>query len=335
MKKAIFLCNGPLIPEVYPPAVRTRLETMTDMYPSIIRADEIDRHLTALREAEIVFSTWGMPAFTEAEIERYLPALEAVFYGAGSVQAFARPYLNRKIVLLSAWGANAVPVIEYASSLIQLSLKGFLPVSHRARHDWPGARELAETYPGAYDGVTVGVVGAGMIGKGVIKRLQMLDVSVLVYDPYCSDSVIESLGARKLDDLTALFGESQVVSNHVANLQTTKEMLRYEQFAALPSYGAFINTGRNSQVHVPGLVQALGERPDITAFLDVTDPDEPPSRDNPLLGCDNVYMTPHIAGSINLERGRQGAYMAEECERWLAGQPLRWQVSLEMLETMA
>ena len=333
--KAVFFCNSESVPDVYPPDVRGRIADMVELYPEVIRQEDMAGHTAALAQAEIVFSTWGMPRLTEKKKKKWLPSLRAVFYGAGSVQYFARPYLNSGVAVFSAWAANAVPVIEYASSLIQLSLKGFLPVQRMTRKDWRAARELAARYPGAYAGVKVGLVGAGMIGRGVIERLGSLDVTVQVYDPYCPEGVVESLGAHRLDDLYSLFATSQVVSNHTANLPSTREMLRYEHFAAMPQYGTFINTGRNSQVHVSGLVRALEERPDLTAFLDVTDPDEPPSAGNPLLGCRNVFMTPHIAGSMNLERGRQGAYMADECARWLAGELVRWQVTLKMLETMA
>ena len=62
---------------------------------------------------------------TEEQIAEYLPSLKAVFYAAGSVQAFARPFLNRGIQVFSAWAANAVPVAEYTVAQIILAGKGF------------------------------------------------------------------------------------------------------------------------------------------------------------------------------------------------------------------
>ena len=72
-------------------------------------------------DVEVVFSTWGMPAMTEAEIRECFPALKAVFYGAGSVQNFARPFLNAGVRVYSAWQANAVPVVQYAFAQILLA----------------------------------------------------------------------------------------------------------------------------------------------------------------------------------------------------------------------
>ena len=63
------------------------------------------------KDTEYVFSTWGMPVFTEEEIKEYLPSLKAVFYGAGSVQSFARPFLNLGIKIFSAWAAFIAPIL--------------------------------------------------------------------------------------------------------------------------------------------------------------------------------------------------------------------------------
>ena len=64
------------------------------------------------RDTEFIFTTWEMPTFSEEEIKEFLPSLKAVFYGAGSVQYFARPFLNCGVKIFSAWAANAVPVAE-------------------------------------------------------------------------------------------------------------------------------------------------------------------------------------------------------------------------------
>ena len=332
--KTIFFNNSANMVRVYPEELRKQIGALTELYPQVITQRDMDSHREAMREAEALFSTWGMPTLTGEEIGEYLPNLKAVFYGAGSVQDFARPYLARGIRVVSAWAANAIPVAEFAVSLIQLCLKGFLPAHRLALGSWHEARAFVESCPGCYD-ARVGLLGLGMIGRNVAERLKGFAVDVVAYDPYAPDSLFERLGVKRAETLLDAFAGSDVVSNHIANLPQTQEILRYEHFSALPPRGAFINTGRNAQVHVPGLARAFAEEPQRTAFFDVTDPDEPPKPDNPLVLLPNAYFTPHMAGATGQEVRRMGAYMVEECRRFLAGEPLRWEVTEKMLETMA
>ena len=123
-----------------------------------------DSHDGRLKDAEILFSTWGMPEYTEAEIAEYLPRAKALFYGAGSVQKFARPFLNRGVRLFSAWRANGLAVAQYTYAQILLALKGYFPVQRRMSESRAAATELGRNYPGAYD-VKVGLLGCGAIGS--------------------------------------------------------------------------------------------------------------------------------------------------------------------------
>ena len=82
------------------------------------------------------------------------------------------------------------------------------------------------------------------------------------------------------------------------------------------------------------LLRALQEEPGRTALLDVTWP-EPPEEGSPLLTQENVFLSPHIAGSMHNEVARMGVYMEEEYQRLIQGRPTRYQVTLPMLETMA
>lgn len=332
--KAVFLNDSYQIERVYPDELRSRMAALMDLHPEPIRSDGFEDNKAVLRSAEAIFSTWGMPALSEEQIAAWLPNLKIVFYGAGSVQHFARPFLRRGVRVVSAWAANAVPVAEFTASLVCLCLKGFFPAHHLARDDWREASAVAGRHPGGYR-ATVGLLGLGMIGRGVAERIRGFDVTVIAYDPYAPDSLFESLGVQRAETLTHVFAGSDVVSNHIANLPATQEMIRYEHFSVMKEYGAFINTGRNAQVHVPGLVRALTEAPTRTAVLDVTDPDEPPQPGNPLLALPNVYLTPHMAGATGNEVWRMAEYMLDEYKRYRAGEKLKWEVTEKMLETMA
>ena len=334
LKKAVFMTNGVgNIPNVYPEEIQNRLRAQVELLPGIVTESDLEARRDELKEVEVLFSTWGMLPLTEEQIKTYLPKLQYVFYAAGSVQYFARPFLNLGIKVFSAWAANAVPVAEYAVAQIVLAGKGFFQSARRYyRQDRAAAAAFTAGQPCNY-GIRVGLIGAGMIGKMVAERLQDYEYEVLVYDPFVSDETLAALGAKRAE-LAEIFATCQIISNHVANLPSTVGMINAQLLHSMLPNATFINTGRGAQVDENALIQAMIDEPDRTAVLDVTFP-EPPVEGSPLLTLPNIFMTPHIAGSLGKEVARMGKYMAIECEKTLAGQPTQYEVTLKMLETMA
>lgn len=330
-KVAVFLNDSDSIDRVYAQH-RDVIASRCFLHPEVISRATMPEHRAVLQQTEIVFSTWGMPALTEEEIAHFLPNLKQVFYAAGSVQGFARPFLRQGIGVMSAWAANAVPVAEYTVAQILLACKGFFHSAPLCKSDRPAAQRAASSFEGLY-GVQVGVIGAGMIGRMVISELARHDIDVLICDPFLSASDAQALGGRKAE-LAEVFASCRVISNHVANLPATVGMMRYEHFSKMRPYAVFLNTGRGAQVVEADLARALREDPTRLAILDVTDP-EPPAAGSPLLALDNALLTPHIAGSSGDEVRRMAAYAVGELDRYLAGQPLRYAVILAMLDTMA
>ena len=119
-----FFSGSDAIMRVYGKEVREKLKAEAGLDEKNIYSKE-DILAGKLKDAENMFSTWGAPVLTENEIAEFLPNLKCLFYGAGSVQYFARPYLKRNVRIFSAWGANAVPVAEYTAAQILLANKGF------------------------------------------------------------------------------------------------------------------------------------------------------------------------------------------------------------------
>ncbi len=334
MRSAFITQSGNVgIARVYDAATRDILTERFDFHPVVATRDTV--FAGDFSDVECLFSTWGFPTLTEEEIAACLPRLRAVFYAAGSVQAFARPLLSRGVRVCSAWRANGIPVAEYTVAQIILANKGYFAASRlcsRAPADRAAAREHVAAHRGNY-GAAVGLVGLGVIGTEVARRLQDYRLTVFAYDPYCSPERAASLGVT-LCDLNTLFETCAVISNHTPNLPETRGMLGYAQFSRMAAHATFLNTGRGAQVVEEDLVRALRVVPTRTAVLDVTDP-EPPAEGHPFYEMDNVILTPHIAGSAGDECFRMGATMADEAIRYLAGDPLRHEVTLSMLATMA
>ncbi|XHR30454.1 MAG: hydroxyacid dehydrogenase [Chthoniobacteraceae bacterium] len=302
---------------------------LTDLYPELVDLENFERHARSLCDLEVIFSTWKMPRLRPEHLCR-LPNLKAVFYAAGTVKAFARPFLERGILVVSAWHANAVPVAEFTLGQILLSMKGYF--RNAREYSEPGYWELGRFLGAGNYGETVALLGAGAIGQKVIELLRPFHHRVIVFDPLLSESRAEELGVEKVS-LQAAFREGYVVSNHLANIPETQELLNEELFASMRADATFLNTGRGATVDEAGLIQVFASRPDLTALLDVTWP-EPPVQGSPLYGLPNIHLSSHLAGSSNDETVRMADLCIEEFLAWKAKKPLRYAVTLEMLNRM-
>lgn len=335
-KQAIFFNDDSWrFPVLYPEELRARIRARADFSDEIYSSKDLDDPALAglFARTRVIFSSWGMPALTEKQIEAHFPNLEAVYYAAGTVQYFARPFLKRGVRVFSAWAANGVPVVEFTVAQIVLAGKGYFQSLRRYRErNRKAAFAYTMSLPCNYN-IRVGILGAGVIGREVMARLKAYQYEVLAYDPYVSDEVLSSLGAKRAS-LEEIFSTCQIISNHVANLPATVGMIDGKLLHSMLPNAALINTGRGAQVVESELIAALKACPDRTALLDVTWP-EPPEEGSEFYTLPNVFLTPHIAGSQNNEWARMALYMVEEFERTEDHLPVRYEVTEKMLETMA
>lgn len=334
--KAIFLCNRGItaIRYVYSAETIKGLASLVDLDETVYTADSLSDQISS--QTQVIFSTWGMPTYNDKEIKQLFPNLKIIFFAAGSVQIFAKPFLENGVRVVSAWAANAIPVAEFTLSQIILANKGYLPALKIMKEVGYGeARNLTElNFRGNFN-CTTGIIGAGMIGRKVIELLKQCNIrtDILVYDPFVCDETAKSLGVT-LCSLEELFEKSHVISNHLANKPQTVGLLNYELFRLMKPTTTFINTGRGAQVVEDDLIRALNEYPNRTALLDVTYP-EPPETGHVFYKMQNVYLTAHISGSLGDEPLRMGEFMADQLEAYLTDKDLEYEVTPSMLETMA
>lgn len=329
LKRAVFCGSKLWLDRVYAKGRWEQVAKLTSLHPEVIDLENFAEHSAHLREAEVIFSTWGFPRFTPAQVD-HMESLQAIFYAGGTVQSFGPQFLARNVSVVSAWQANAVPVAEFTLAQILLSTKGYFRNVRETGS--PHTQRDAFQGPGNF-GETIAILGAGAIGTKVIELLQQFQLRMIVYDPFLSAERASRLGVEKVSLETA-FEEAFVVSNHVANVPETKRLIHGGLFARMRPGAAFINTGRGETVDEPSMISVLRERPDITALLDVTFP-EPPLPDSPFYKMPNVLISGHIAGSINDELVRMADYCIEDFIAFTNNRPLRYAVSAAMLETMA
>ena len=326
---ALFALPPPMYEVIYAGYPRSRLDTLVQVIGGPLPSESI-LDFPRLGEVECLFMGWGSPRL-DATLLAALPRLRAVFYGAGSIRNIVtETFWERQIPIVSAYAANAIPVAEFAHAAILLSLKKVWYYQRTAheKQTWP---EFVHT-PGAFRS-TVGLVSLGAIGRLVAERLRSSELEVVAYDPFIKPEAAQSLGVR-LVPLDELFRISDVVSLHAPLLDATRGMIDGTLLRSMKPDATLLNTARGGLIREADLVSVLRERTDLTAVLDVTHP-EPPVEGSPFFTLPNVFLTPHVAGSMDTECKRMGSFMADELERMLDGQPMKWQVTRAQFERMA
>jgi phosphoglycerate dehydrogenase-like enzyme len=329
--QSVSFYNGDMLDYVYALGRRRQITHMTDMYPIVITNDNFDEHAAALASTQVIFGTWGLPRLDADKLDR-LPNLKALFYAAGSVKSFATPLLQRDITVCSSWAANGVAVAEFCLGQILLSCKGYFRNTRDCRSPERNNQKIAFHGCGTY-GEKIAILGAGQIGRRLIKLLSPFRLKILVVDPYLSEPEAEALHVTKVT-MEEAFQQAYVVSNHLPNLPDLQQVLDGKLFTSMRPDATFINTGRGAQVNEPEMIGVLRQRPDLMALLDVTDP-EPAPPGSPLYDLPNVMLSSHLAGAHKDEVVRMADDMIEEFDRWKNGDPLRFAVTLKMLEHMA
>lgn len=313
--RAALLMDPALVPFVFDPAARSRLAELLDI--------EWDASTSAAgipdpTGVELLIAGWGATPAGQHDLAPFT-RLRAVVHWGGGIGWLDEQAAGRGIPISTAKAANAIPVAEFTHAMIALAAKDAFWLSRRyCTEQGFIAREQAAPRAGLYD-TTIGIVGASAIGTLVMQKLRENDVRVLLYDPYASSTDAAALGAELVDDLVDLAARSDVLSIHVPEMPSTVGMVSADVLAALRDGGTVINTARGPLVDQDALVAEL-QRGRLRAILDVTDPDPLPAG-HVLYTLPNVFLTPHLAGSMGTELRRLGESALVEIERFVAGDP--------------
>lgn len=162
--------------------------------------------------------------------------------------------------------------------------------------EWPNAKDFQTRTYRPMCMLTAGLVGFGAIGEKVAERLKGFGAKIQAYDPYTPQEVFDKLGIRRLE-LDELLKTSDIISLHARVTEQTKGMIGKEQFAMMQKHCIFVNTARADLVDEPAMIDALRTGQIACAGLDVY-AQEPLPENSPLLGLENVVLTPHIGGAF-------------------------------------
>jgi phosphoglycerate dehydrogenase-like enzyme len=225
----------------------------------------------------------------DASVFRACPSLKVIARTGVGVDAIDMDAATEAgVVVATTPGANEEAVADHALAMI-LALQRRLAENDAAIREgrWDRAGSLT---PGDLYGATVGLVGSGVIGRAVIRRLRGFGTTVLVHDPY----VQEAPDGAELVDLPTLIARSDVVTVHAPLTEGTKGLLGAEAFAAMKPGAYVVNVSRGGIVDEGALAESIAAGHLGGAGIDTFARE--PIGDSPLRDLPTVIMSPHIAG---------------------------------------
>lgn len=189
--------------------------------------------------------------------------------------------------------AKRLPRIMGQISVEQLTAAGFSPTTFDRRHTtgagWSGATGLR-----SLNGSTLGILGLGGVGREVARRAVAFDMHVLYFQRHRLDPSEEAALQATHASFDSLLAESDWVSIHLPLTTETRNLIDRRRFFQMKSGARLVNTSRADIVDRHAVIEGLASGR-LGGFA--LDPlyEEPGKADDPLLGFDNVILTPHVA----------------------------------------
>jgi D-3-phosphoglycerate dehydrogenase / 2-oxoglutarate reductase len=208
-------------------------------------------------------------------------------------------------------------VSDHAMAML-LSLARKIPQSNALVQN--GRWETAPLVPmRRLTGRVLGLVGFGNIPRKVAPKAQAFGLKVLAFDPFAKADVFQSAGVESVT-FDELLARSDFVSVHAPLMPETRGMMNAAAFAKMKKGALLINTARGLLIDESALVAALESGQLGGAALDVVAA-EPLAKDSPLLGRDNVILSPHTAYYSVESLAELQTKCASDIARVLSGEP--------------
>jgi phosphoglycerate dehydrogenase-like enzyme len=318
------LIHQPLAQQLFSPNDRERLHQLGSVrWHSGTEPATVAQAKDLLADCDIAVGSWKTPHPGSEGLLAACPRLRLWEHVAGSVKWFFNPEVEkRSLVIASCKGAIGDAVAEYVLGQIIVGLRQMIP-NAQANQAGPAGKPTGMK---VLAGSTVGVVGASVVGKEMIRLLNLMQAHVRLYDPFCSTAQAAQLGAKKYDDLLAMMHGLDALTIHTPLIDATRRQIHGAHFQALPDDCLVINAARGACIAEDDLINEL-QKGRLHAFLDVSAP-EPAAPDSPLRSLPNVTYTSHIAGPATRA---MGTLAVDDISAFLRGDSPRDVVTADML----
>ncbi len=234
-------------------------------------------------------------------------------YCIGTNQVDLTAATEHGIVVFNAPYSNTRSVAELVLAEATLLLRG-IPEKNAKAHRGGWAKTANDSFE--IRGKTLGIVGYGSIGSQLSVLAESLGMRVIFYD------VVSKLpigNALQIPSLEGLLGQADIVTLHVPDLPSTRNLMNHKRFSQMKPKSILINASRGTVVDIDALTKALKEKHLLGTAIDVF-PTEPKSNNDefvsPLCGFDNAILTPHIGGSTQEAQENIGIEVSEKLVRY-------------------
>jgi len=234
-------------------------------------------------------------------------------YCIGTNQVDLTAATENGVVVFNAPFSNTRSVAELVLAEAILLLRG-IPEKNAKAHRGGWAKNANDSFE--IRGKTLGIVGYGSIGSQLSVLAEGLGMRVIFYDAV---SKLPLGNASQIPSLEALLGQADIVTLHVPDLPSTRNLIDQERISQMKPKSILINASRGTVVDIDALTKALADSHLLGTAIDVF-PVEPKSNNDeflsPLRGFDNAILTPHIGGSTQEAQENIGVEVAEKLVRY-------------------
>jgi glycerate dehydrogenase len=241
-------------------------------------------------ETSVIITNKALVGIPELEFFKSLQLVIVSATGYNCVDVKACAERNIPVCNVPAYGTYSVA--QHAlSMLLHYSNQVALHDASVKKGEWASNKDWSYTLTPIkeWHGKTIGIIGMGNIGSCLAGMAESLGMKVIYY--HTRDM---GLANRQYVDLSALASSADVISLHCPLNASTDKLINENFLAKMKSSAVLINTSRGGLIDNQALRAALLENRIAAALLDVLD-QEPPSAQHPLVGLQNVIITPHIA----------------------------------------
>ena len=289
-----------------------KLEKMGHTFAAYEKNTDPAAQLENMKDADVVMLA-NMPlAESAVNGAENLKFIDVAFTGVDHIPVAAAK--KRGIAVSNASGYATQAVAELCISFMIQLLRNVEKTEKSCRSGGTKAGLIGNLLCGK----TVGIVGAGAIGKKTAALCKAFDCTVIAYNR----SKVSDPSIDRQVSLEELLAESDIVSLHVPLTDATRGLIGKEQLAQMKKTAFLINTARGGVADQDALAVALREGQIAGAALDVFDKEPPLPEDHPLLHTPNTIVTPHIGFASEESLEQRADIVFENLYSWLDGKQI-------------